>query len=139
VHADAWTIDTSGKSGVIVQKNVSNASDTKKIVFVVFEYERGCEPIISYAEFEGNYLFNPYKKYLFNNPNLGLVIDGYYYRSNSAKIDYRNGFEVGLMITKSLWNLLLNSNDLIYIKPNGNRINLETTGLSEKLIYAASF
>lgn len=146
-HADAaqgnWTLVTHGPAGPIVNIHVASSGNVHMGALISFEYERKCDPIFSYIEYSGPLgapLGTPTSARRINNPNLGVIHNGRFYTWHMAKIQYRQGFEVGFGVTRELWQALTGSTtSLTYVREDGTQIQLPVYGLNEKLLQGLNY
>jgi len=132
-----WTSNLQAAAGPVVQVAVPNSAGKNRVVFVVFEYARQCDPIFSFVEISGGALGKPRKQSVLYGSKIGVEINGRIHTGNAAQTQYDNGFEAGFGITNELFDLLTGKVDsLAYITPGGERIFLPTSGFKPAIASA---
>lgn len=101
---------------------------------VVFEPQRGCEPIFSTLILNSQSLGNPISQRPFPPNNIYISVNGLRHTWHGAVAEYVNGLEIGVGITRDAWNNLLSDPKSInFIDANGKSFNVPTTNLSRVL------
>jgi hypothetical protein len=132
-----WTSNFQAVAGPVVQVTVPSSGAKNRVVFVVFEYARQCDPIFSFVEISGETLGKPVKQSVLYGSKIGVVINGQVHTGHAAQTQYVNGFETGFGITNELFDLLTgNVDSLAYITPEGERIFLPTSGFKPAIASA---
>lgn len=132
-----WTSNFQAVAGPVVQVAVPSSANKRRIVFVVFEYARQCDPIFSFLEISGEKLGKPVKQSVIHESKIGVVVNGQVHTGHAAQTQYDNGFEAGFGITSELFDLLTGKLDsLAYITPGGERVFLPTIGFKPAIASA---
>lgn len=133
-YAQSWSIDTRGASGPIVQLTLPSVAGKSRTSFVALEYARRCDPLFSFIEVAGTKLGSPVSQAVLSGSKIGLILNGNFYTWHAAKTTYSNGYEAALGITNELaLQLLVNVQSLYFVTPDGERIQLQSAGLSKAL------
>jgi hypothetical protein len=136
----SWRVETFGSSGPLIRFDLPNARGKTRTVYVVFEYERRCDPLFLYGEFAGSRLGRPTSQSVLKNSSIGVVLNGYFYTWHAARTAYDNGYEAGFGITNDLVSQLLGDvRSLAYVTPTGETIPLPTTNFRSGFLSALEF
>lgn len=125
---NTWQTDTRGASGPVAMVRLPGGGKTR-VSMIAFEYLRRCDPIFSYAEFEGNRFGAPIGQE--RAPSAGGSVNGKRYSGPAAKTTYSNGFEIGFAVPNDMAMSLVfdDVRSLTFVTPTGAEVAVPTGGL----------
>ena len=127
-----WTVDSRGAAGPIAQVALKDSGTKSRTSFIAFEYARKCDPIFSFVEITGQRLGNPIGQSVLSGTKIGVVVNGKFNTWHAATTKYDNGYEAGFGVTNELFKSLTGKvSSLSYVTPDGERVAMPTSGLSQ--------
>ena len=102
-----------------------------RIVMIVFEVSRKCDPIFSYVEMKGRKFGTPEKQSRLPMNTLGARVNGKHYTGHAASTLYSNGFELGFGMPNDMALVIAfdEVRSLTFVPPSGKEVTVPTAGL----------
>lgn len=137
-QSGSWQVNAKATAGPLAQVDLPWAEGRRRAAFIVFEYDRRCDPIFSFAEISGRELGSPITQSRLGGSKIGIVVNGTFYTWHAAQTIYDNGYEAGFGVPNDLVQKLLHRvSTLVYVTPSGARVPLPTANFTEAFREAA--
>lgn len=102
-----WYIDETNRTGILARVNGGVFSGRE--FWVVFEFDRRCEPIFSSIEMKGRAFGSFLRQEGFPPQKVFLSVNGERYTWHGVYAEYSGGTEIGLGLTQAAWSALLSN------------------------------
>lgn len=126
----AWQTETRGVAGPVAVVRIPGGAKTR-VSMLAFEYVRKCDPIFSYAEFDGNRFGTPIAQERLDSA--GAIVNGKRFNGPAAKTTYTNGYEVGFAAPNDMAMTVVfeDVRSLSFLLPSGGEVAVPTMGLKK--------
>lgn len=131
-HAQSWRLDMSSPTGPIARVDIKFNEPLRGAVFIVFEYARNCDPMMSKLTHTSRALGRPITKQAIQPQMVYLLIDGRPYTWFGGEIVYENGREVAVGLVNEIFFELLTGrvSTLNFVDVDGESVSVPTSNFS---------
>ena len=137
-QAQTWRLDTSWPSGPAVVHTLPSHGGYSRDVFIVFEYARNCDPMMSMTLSRSRNLGAPVSMRPLPYGAMSFEVNGQRYTWYGGEAVYQNAVERSVGITSvAMAGLLRSPRSIVFTTIDGQRIILPTNGISRPLQAAA--
>lgn len=128
----SWGVELRSPAGPIAVVQLPNVGKSR-VAMISFEYTRKCQPIFSFAEFDGTSFGTPISQHRL--PSAGGSVNGKSYSGPAVQTVYNNGYEIGFGIPQAMaTTLFLESvRRLTFSTPSGQEIPVPSGGMKSAL------
>lgn len=127
----AWRMDARGAAGPVAMVELPPQKGANRVAMLTFEYERRCDPLLTYATMKGRKFGAPEKQGRLPDSRLAGAVNGKKFSGPGAFTLYSNGLEIGLGVPNEMALIVLDEEvtSLSFTTPTGEEVPLPTRGL----------